>query len=431
MKTLLANCDILVGENFQLIKDGYLLIDNDKISYIGKEKPCGEVDIVKDLKNCLLMSGLYNTHTHSPMTLLRGVGSELPLDRWLNEAVFPIEDRLLPQDIAVGTDIAIMEMLACGTVSFSDMYVNPEQTAERAISAGIKANLNRPISGFDKNEPYTDNIRVKESKEFYSTYHHAGGDLIRAEFAIHAEYTNHDALAKEYALDCLKHNAQMHIHLAETKKEFDDCVARHGKTPTQWFKDMGVFDNKTTAAHCVWLTDNDIAILKESNITCVHNPSSNMKLGSGFMAIRKLLDAGINVTIGTDGCASNNNLNLFEEIHLAGVLHNGYKLSPTELHTAELLKMATTNGAKAQGRANCGVLSEGNYADIIAIDMDKPHLIPNLDTLALLIYSVQASDVTMTVVNGKILYENGIYHTIDSEKVKFELKKSIERIYNI
>lgn len=431
MKILFAHCDILVGENFELIKDGYLLVEGKKITYIGKEKPNDKVDLIKNLNNHMLMPGLFNLHTHTPMTLLRGIGSGLPLDRWLNEKIFPIEDKLISQDFAVGSDVAIMEMLACGTVSFSDMYAEPQITAEQAIKAGIKANLNRPIVGFDKNEPYSDNVRVKESLEFFKNYNHAGEDLIRAEFSIHAEYTNYDELTANYAQDCLAMNAQMHIHLAETEKEFNECIERHGKTPTQWFNDLKVFENKTIAAHCLYLTDEDISILKEKNVTCVHNPSSNMKLGSGFMPISKLVSSTINVALGTDGAASNNNLNMLEEMHLASIIHNGYTKDPTALQAIDILKFATQNGAFAQSRENCGTLAVGNFADIVAINMDKPHLMPNLDAISTLIYSSQASDVAMTMVNGKILYENGIYHTIDSEKVKYEMKKSILRLYNI
>ncbi|MBQ1215103.1 MAG: amidohydrolase family protein, partial [Firmicutes bacterium] len=215
----------------------------------------------------------------------------------------------------------------------------------------------------------------------------------------------------------------------ETKKEHEECKQRYGKTPARFFYDLGTMDIPVIAAHCVWVEDEDLDLLKEKGVTCVHNPSSNMKLGSGFMPIQKMMDKGIRVCIGTDGCASNNNQNMFEEIHMAAVIHKGYHLDPTMLEATDLLTMATVNGAEAQGRENCGALKVGYKADIIAIDMDRPHLMPTHDIPSLLTYSAQGSDVVMTMVDGKILYENGVYMTIDFEKVKFDLDASVKRIF--
>lgn len=221
----------------------------------------------------------------------------------------------------------------------------------------------------------------------------------------------------------------MHIHLSETKKEHDECVEKYGKTPAKWFYDLGTFDCPTAAAHCVFVTEEDMALMLEKGVSPIHNPTSNMKLGSGYAPIQRMLDLGLNVTLGTDGAASNNNLNLMEELHLAAVLHNGFHRDPTILKPAQLLAMVTRNGARLQGREDTGALEPGKKADIIALDLTKPHMVPNFDPLALTVYSAQGSDVVMTMVDGRILYENGEFLTLDAEKILYEAKAAAKRLH--
>ncbi len=428
---LLSHVDILVStENgWSVIQDGFVGIKKDRIAYIGQERPAGIYGYEKNLGGHLVMSGLYNLHAHTPMVLLRGLGGNLPLDRWLHEAMFPNEAKFTADDISVGTRLAMLEMLACGVVGFSDMYDQVRITAEEVLAAGMKANLNRPILSFDPSETYGRSTRAQESLQFFRDYNLSGDGRIVVDFAIHAEYTSHEGLIRPYAQDCLSNKARMHLHLSETYKEHNECKIRHGKTPAQWFNDLGVFDNPTIAAHCVAVEPCDVDILANKGVTCVHNPSSNMKLGSGFMPVEVLLKRNIPIAIGTDGAASNNNLNLFEEMHIASLIHKGRSGDPTIMRPEDLLNMVTIHGARGQGRADCGELVVGNKADLIAIDMDAPHLIPVHDIPALLVYSAQGSDVTMTMVDGAILYENGEYLTIDFAKVKYDLKKSFERLF--
>lgn len=428
---LLSGADVLVYEKeaWSVIKGGFVGIDGDRIDYVGGTRPPAPYAGEKDLTGHLLMTGLYNLHTHTPMTLLRGLGSNLPLDRWLHEAMFPVEAKLTPADVSVGTRLAMMEMLASGVVSFSDMYDKTKVTADEVLKAGMKANLNRPILGFDPAETYEANTRARESLIFYDAYNGAGEGKIIADFSIHAEYTCFEHLVKPYAADCLKRGARMHLHLSETAKEHEACKARYGKTPTQWFLDLGVLDSPVIAAHCVAVEPADIDILERQGVSCVHNPSSNMKLGSGFMPLQTMLERGINIAIGTDGAASNNNLNLFEEIHLASLIHKGHSGDPTVITPDDLLLMATRNGARAQGRTDCGELAVGKKADLIAIDLQKPHLLPMHDVTALLVYSAQASDVVMTMVDGVVLYEHGTYQNIDLDSVLHDLDESVARLF--
>lgn len=429
-KVLLKNCSALLREanGYTHIKNAYMGIAGDTIAHIGSERPAGDWT-EKDMHGALLIPGLINTHAHAAMTLLRGLGSGLPLDRWLHEAIFPVEDRMSAADIAAGNALAQMEMLATGTTSYSDMYFALETEAELCQTSGMKVNLGRPIMGFDDDEGAEQSARVRESLELFDTWHGRENGRIRVDFAIHAEYTCREKLAREYAAIGKARGARMHLHLSETRKEHEACKARHGKTPAEWFCNLGVFELPTAAAHCVTVEDRDIEILKAHGVSAVHNPSSNLKLGSGFMRLPALLKAGLNVGIGTDGTASNDNLNLLEEMHLAALIHNGYAMDPTAVCAADILDMATRNGAKLQGREDTGVLAVGKKADIAAINMDAPHLIPSFDPLSTLLYAAQGSDVCMTMADGKILYENGEYKTIDAERVRFEVDAALKRLY--
>lgn len=431
MTTLLKNCDVLLfdGKSFFVEKNLYIGIKDDRIDYVGTEQPETAYDYEKDMTGKLVMPGLINCHNHCPMVLLRGVGSDLPLDKWLFGTVFPIEDKLTAEIISAGSYLAIMEMLKGGTVSFSDMYFEPHTTIEAVGKSGMRANITRPVQSFDPNEMPKDSYRIKESIALYDKYNNTFDGRVLVDFCIHAEYTCTERIAKPYIDMCNERGGLMHIHLSETEKEHRECIEKYGKTPAQWFNDMGAFDSRAFLAHCVAVDDNDLEIFKTKVVNVVHNPTSNMKLGSGFARIPKMLNMGINVALGTDGAASNNNLDMFEEMHLASVIHNGYLRDATVMNADTVIKMATINGAKLQGRDDCGEIKVGNKADIIAINLDSPHLYPALDEKALITYAAQSSDVCMTMVDGKILYENGEFKTIDKEKVYYDVRKSLDVLY--
>ena len=430
MKILFEHADILLTEEngFSELKDAYLGINNKTIDYIGKEKPTARYDEVRDYSGKLLMPGLINTHCHAAMVMLRGLGSDLTLQEWLFEKMMPVEDRFTQETIYAASELALLEMISTGTTSFSDIYFLNEATARACIEAGIKANISRPIQSFDPADKYETLIRKLEADKLFAEFNGAADGRILIDDSIHAEYTCREDLVKAHCLTAKKRGTRMHIHLSETKMEHDACIQKFGKTPARWFADLGTFDIPAFAAHCVWVSDEDIALLAEKGVSAVHNPSSNMKLGSGFAPIVKMLKAGVNVTLGTDGAASNNNLNMFEEMHIASIIHKGFMMDPTVVKCNDTLRMATINGAKLQGRPDTGALKVGNCADIIAIDMDKPHLFPNNDTVSLLCYSAQGSDVYMTMVDGKVLYENGEYLTIDREKAMFDAKKAAKEL---
>ena len=434
MKRLLKNAGILAWKDgrFDFIREGFLGIDGDTIDYVGDQRPEAAYDEEKELRHRMLIPGLINCHCHAAMTLLRGIGSDLPLDRWLYEAMFPVEDRMKTDDFIAGNELAVLEMLASGVTSFSDMYMEPKTLIELNEQVGMKVNLTRVVQAFDPGEPAEKNFRVKESLQLFDEFHGAQDGRVRVDFGVHAEYTTNDAVTRYYADQIRPYGekgARVQLHLSETKKEHVECVERHGLTPAAWFEKMGIFDIPAAAAHCVWCTPADLDILKAHDVSPIHNPTSNLKLGSGFAPVPEMLEKDLNVALGTDGAASNNNLNMFEEMHIAAIGINGYLMNPELMPPSAILRMATVNGARLQGRADTGKLAVGMKADVVAIDMDKPHLYPAFEPMPLLVYSAQASDVSMTMVDGKILYENGEYMTIDREKAFYDAKKAVERLY--
>lgn len=435
MRRLFVNAGILAWreDSFHYIPNGYLGVEDDTICYIGEQRPADAYDDVRDMSGRLLMPGLINCHCHAAMTLLRGVGSDLPLQEWLFDNMFPIEARLTAEDIKAGNELGMMEMIASGVTSFTDMYMEPQTAIESNEKIGMKMSVCRVVQSFDPNEKPEDNARIRESVELFNKYNNCQNGRVKIDFAVHAEYTSTDAVTAGYADACrpyIEQGARMQIHLSETPKEHAECIERHGMTPTAWFEKMGILDVPTACAHCVCVTPEDMEILKRHNASPVHNPTSNMKLGSGFAPIPEMLEQGMNVALGTDGAASNNNLNMFEEMHLAAIIHNGYHRNAVLMKPEQVLRMATINGARLQGRDDTGCLEVGKKADIIAVDFrSRGHLYPAFEPMAMLVYAAQASDVCMTMVDGKILYEDGKFLTLDKETVLKNAEAAVKRLY--
>lgn len=408
----------------------YVATEGKKIVYIGDEKPEGDFGASYNGHNRLLMSGLCNAHSHAAMTLLRGYAENLPLDRWLNERVFPFEDKIQNEDAYYSTLLAIAEMLRTGTTSFTDMYFFSEHVIKGVGESGIKCNFGRAITSFSDCD-ISEIPGFRESEELVKTYHNAFEGRLKIDMSLHAEYTNRRTVMEQFAESVKAHGLRAHIHLSETEKEHEECKQRHGGlTPTELFAACGVFDVPTTAAHCVWVTDSDMDILKEKGVTVATNPASNLKLGSGVCNIYALLKKGINAALGTDSVASNNNLDMFREMYLCALLPKGFYRRPDVVSERDVLKMATQNGYAAQGRTDCGTIEVGNRADLIVVDLDTVHMCPHNDTVNHLVYAASGADVLLTMADGKVLYKDGVYTTIDIEKVKREVEARTERIQN-
>lgn len=428
MKILFRNALILTMNEKEIIKDGFLAVEGSKITSVSDKCPEGEFDRVIDCKNKLIMPGLINCHTHIPMILMRGYGGGLPLDKWLNEKIFPIEDKMKEDDFYWSSLLALAESAACGVTSLNDMYFSTSYIAKAVDKSKMRAMLYCCGTYFDDEtsdfEYFKKTVDTRNLIEEYKN-----NDRISFGVSPHAIYTCTDNYLKFCGEEAKRLNTVLHIHLSETQKEFDDCMAKNGVTPTKHLENLGVLSPKTIAAHGVYLTDDDIEILKKYSVTIVNNPTSNLKLGSGICDTSKLIKSNVNVALGTDGASSNNNLNMFEELHIASLICCGEKREANLLDTFEYLKMATVNGAKALGFEKCGVIKAGNAADIIMLDLDKPHLYPIHDVFSLLVYSAQGSDVCMTISGGEIIYENGEYKTIDIERTKFEVERICNKLF--
>ena len=359
----------------------------------------------------LVMPGLINCHGHTAMTLVRGLGSGLPLQRWLEEAIFPVEAKMRPEDVYAGNVWGIREMLAGGTTCVADMYDFPQEM-ERALSeAGMKGFVNRVGLNFVPG-------RLEDCISF------TAGRPDR-HFCVHSEYLTDEAFCRGIAEANKELKRPLHVHVSETEKEHRECIERHGKTPIAYLASTGILDHGGYAAHCVWCTDDDFRIMAEKGVSLIHNPTSNMKLGSGFARIARAMELGVNVALGTDGCASNDNLDMFEEMHLASLIHKGLAKDPTVFSAWDVIDMATVNGAKALGMTDAGEIAVGKKADLCVVDLDKPHLTPCLDIPNLIVNSMHASDVVETYVDGKCVYGRG---RRDSSSAKAKLLAAVKRI---
>jgi len=426
MKILLKNAEVLFNGDVDI------LVENE---FIKKIAPRGEIIAdndcrVIDCRGRMIMPGLYNCHSHAAMTLFRGYGEDMPLDKWLFDKIFPAEALLTNESVYVASVFACAEMIRAGIVSFTDMYEKCDQTVRAVAETGIKANISRAVLSFDPEEKGSDNSRLKESIALFKDYHNYANGRVKIDMSVHAEYTNTENSFRATAEAAKELGSNMHVHLSETKSEHEECKARrNGRTPAEFMRDCGIFDVPTTAAHCVFVSDSDLEIMREYGVTAAHNPSSNLKLGSGIMRTSDFISRGVNVVLGTDGCASNNRLDIFKEAYLASILDKGITNAPGGHKAEEFLKMATENGAVSQGRRDCGVLAEGKRADIIAVDLDVLHNIPKYDLSYAALYSVASSDVVLTMCDGKILYENGEFTTVDIEKLKFDMRNTCENYF--
>lgn len=422
MKTILKNVTLLpetgYGEG-----NWHITIENKRIASITKDLPDTLGAEVIDAKGNLLIPGFYNAHCHAAMTLFRGYGEDLPLQRWLEERIFPAEDRLNYENVTVATRLAIAEMLKGGIVSFSDMYMFEDAVAEVVLETGVKANLSRALVSFSPDANIASDSRFAEAKALVEKYQNADDERVKVDFSLHAEYTNLPHYIAEVSEYAATNGLRMHLHVSETEKEHNECIARHGKTPTKLFYDLGTLNTPTLAAHCVWVSDEDIAILAEKQVSVVHNPVSNLKLGSGVMPLGKMISAGVNVCLGTDGVASNNRLDILHEMQTAAILHKGVLLDPTATTASQMPKLATRNGALAQGRTDCGEIRIGARADLVLIDRNSIHNMPCFNDYAMLCYSAERSDVLLTMVDGRILYQNGTYTLIDEERLRYDAQK--------
>ena len=420
MRTLFANARVVTMDG-PVLSDAFVAVEGQKILSVSADRPQGTFDRVVDCTGKVLMPGLVNAHTHVPMTLLRGYGKG-DLQTWLNDYIFPAEAKLDGRAVRAGTGLALAELIAAGVTSFADMYYFCDEIIEETVAAGLSANISRGTTCFAPLDDPASYPACAEARELIDRWHGYGDGQIKIDLSIHGEYTSFlapklwDYLARLAA----DHHLGMQVHLSETKSEREECLARHGKTPFQVLDSHGVFPFGGLAAHCVWCSDEDFALMAKRGVAAVHNPVSNLKLGSGVARVPAMLRAGVNVCLGTDGVSSNNNHDLFEEIKLAAILHNGLARDPEAVSPLQALEMATSAGAKALGR-KAGKVVPGYDADLILLDFDHVSLTPCHDVVANLVYSARGSDVVLNMARGNIIYENGTYYTLDLDRIRAEV----------
>jgi 5-methylthioadenosine/S-adenosylhomocysteine deaminase len=421
---------LLLKDGDVLCQDGQvrqldIAINGSLITEIGSVT--AQADRIINCQNKLIVPGFVNTHTHAAMTLFRSYADDMMLMDWLQTKIWPAEENLTADDVYWGTMLAIAEMIKSGTTCFADMYFFMPDVAKAVTESGIRAVLARGMAGVAP----TANQALAESENFYKEWHNAADGRITVMLGPHAPYTCPPEYLNKVTDLAAKLGAQIHIHLSETAGEVADCQKQYGKSPIALMQELGVFDHGVLAAHCVHVSPEDIAIMKDKNVRVAHNPGSNMKLASGVAPVPDMLQAGICVGLGTDGAASNNNLDMVEELRLAAMLHKVHRLDPVAIPAKTAVDMVTAKGAEALGLGNItGKIQGAHKADITIFDMQEPHWHPRHDRLSLLTYAASAHDVHTVIVDGKILLDNHQLTTIDQERLIAEVDRRGMRLVN-
>lgn len=410
MKVRFYNGKILtMQDGCDILENAELHTQDDTISYIGKTKPTGEpFDREINLEGNLLMPSFKDAHTHSPMTCLRSYADDLPLKEWLYDKVFPLEEQLTFEQIYWFSKLAFMEYLTSGISACFDMYVMPEAVARASVDMGFRTVLCGTVNNFKDSVDALEDFYLR-----YNSYH----DLISYRLGFHAEYTTSLEIMMGIANLSQEYKTPVYMHSSETKKEVTECIQRYGKTPTQLFNDIGLFEYGGGSFHCVYMSDTGFKIFKDKDLWVVTNPASNLKLASGIAPITELQDYGINIALGTDGPASNNALDMFREMFLTTALQK-FKTKDASACSAEsVLKMATVGSAKAMNLNHADILEVGKKADLIVIDLNQPNMNPIYNIKNNLVYSGSKQNVKLTMVNGNILYQDGKFLTVDANEV--------------
>lgn len=405
MKICVKNARLWTGE--AEYQNGCVLVDGGRIAYAGDQAlaPAFAADETVDARGGIVTPAFYNSHSHAAMTLLRGAGSDKPLMDWLG-VINPIEDRLDDEIVYAGSMTACMEMLRRGCVCFNDMYMFMDATAKAVRDTGMRALLGRGVVSED---------RLESNIELYENWHGKADGRIQVAIAPYAEYGVSEELYKKCVDAADRLGAILHTHASETEYEVQACRERHrGLTPVRLLKEMGMFTRHCVAAHCVWVDDEEIGILAENGVYVSHNPASNCKLGSGVAPVAKMLEKGVRLSLGTDGAASNNGLDMIADLRLASLLQKAVHHDASALKAPAALSMATRGGALACGLADAGLLKEGCLADLVVFDPDAENLMPVFDVPSAVVFAAQGLNVRMTMVDGRFVYREGEFPLFDA-----------------
>ncbi|MCR5624776.1 MAG: amidohydrolase [Lachnospiraceae bacterium] len=425
MKTRIYNAKILdINETSVDITDGEIQITDDKITYVGEGQE-GTFDKEINAEGNLIMPGFKNAHTHSAMTLFRSFADDLPLKSWLYDKIFPLEANLTEDFVYWGSRLAILEYLTSGMTANFDMYMKNDANVKASVDSGFRTVLCGSINNFGGT---VDDMEA-EYKKYNKEYNPDLSDLISYKYGFHAEYTTGREILEGMAGLAAKYKAPVYTHNSETKNEVQECIGRYNMTPTTFLDSIGMFEYGGGGYHCVYMTDEDIRICKEKKVHIVTNPGSNTKLASGIADICKYMDNGINIAIGTDGPASNNCLDMFREMFLVTGFQKIKLEDASACDAIDVLKMATINGAKAMELFDCETLKAGSKADLIMIDLHSPNMQPLNNIAKNIVYSGSKSNVLMTMVNGKILYNKGEFFVgASTEEIYAKVNEAIKEL---
>ncbi|HIC90917.1 MAG TPA: amidohydrolase [Syntrophaceae bacterium] len=411
---------LTIAPYHEFIESGLILIKEGTIMDITKRELIPNTSVARDTitaEGCLIMPGLINTHTHAPMSLFRGMADDLPLMKWLKDYIFPAEAKLTEDMVYWGTLLSCGEMILSGTTTFCDGYFLEDQVAKAVKDSGMRAVLAQGV--IDLPAPGIDDPKknIKHLEKFIQTWKDTSALITPAAFC-HSPYTCSENTLRDAKDITRRYNVPFLIHLSETEEEVHNLWKRYKKRATHYLRDLNVLDRDTLAVHCIWLDEDELDVLKEYEVKVSHNPESNMKLGCGVAPVPEMLQRGIIVGLGSDGAASNNNLDMFQEMDTAAKLHKVTKMDPTVLDAKSVVEMATIKGAMALNLEGIiGSLEKGKRADLIIIDMQKPHLTPCYNPYSHIVYAAKCSDVRHVIIDGKVVMKDRKLLTIDIEQV--------------
>lgn len=402
-----------------------IYINGSRITAIGKAPRDFTADEIVDCSRKTVLPGLINCHTHAYMSIMRSYADDLPFKEWLFERVMPIEDTLTPEDAYWGNMLSIAEMIRTGTTTFVDMQMFPRRAVKACKDSGMRAVITRGLVGETRDEEAAKK-RIDEAFDEMKYGEDIGAPCMFG-LGPHAIYSCGEDLLKYVSELAAEKNMLLNMHLTETQHEYDTCIAEHGMTPVEYIGSLGLLDRRILLAHCVYLKDSDCSLLKRPNVHIALNPASNMKLANGFAPADRMLREGINLTLGTDGAASNNALNLFLEMRLLALSQKGVTKDALSCTADEVLRMATENGAAAIGREDLGKVEAGKTADLILIDENQPNLRPLYNIKSALVYAATGAEVSDVLIGGKFVMRNRELTTIDEERVMYEAEKVADR----
>jgi len=425
---------VTIDKNSKIYKNGGIAISNEKIIYVGENKDVEEkyyAEKIINAQNKIVMPGLINSHTHLAMTVFRGIADDIKLSDWLNKYIFPAEQKFAkPEIVTLGSELAMIELIHGGTTCFNDMYYYQDITAEVAKKIGVRGIVSEGIIDFPVANSKNSAEGIQYTKNLLDKY--KNDELISVGVAAHSPYTCSSDLIQKTKQLADEYNTIFHIHVAETKWELDTIIEKYNATPVQYLENLGVLSENTVAAHCVWLSEKDIDILQKRNVGVAHNPECNMKISSGVAPIPQLLNAKVKVGLGTDGAASNNNLNLIQEMHTMALLHKLNTLNPTVLDAETVVRIATIGSAQVLGKSDkIGSLEVGKKADIICIDKNFANVIPLYNVYSAIVYSLLGNEISDVIINGKIIMKDNIILTINENDVKLKVIETAEKLEKV